>query len=424
MDRNLSLKTALFTPGPHGWGNNSIWIGDPGVAKSAIATQMCHALDIKPYVLMGSQIEAPDIGGFPAEGLFKGKRCLDPLTPQWALEANDICENTGSGAALILDELTNCQPLVQAALLRVVNERVVGNVPLHPRVRILAFANPYELASELGGSPLGAAFANRFGHHVWVPPTVPEFVEHMMQTAAGVTQVCTVSAIELEAQVMDKWSDYFSQAAGELTAFLLANSSRAHMVPKDAVGRRGAWPSYRTWELAIRSFAGAKLHGMSRTDRIDYVAGYVSGAIAAELNAYLLDRDIPSAEDWMQGEVVLDIDKTRPDVVAAVLRTACSILDASAQKARSAHVDDSGPRGRFVEQLLFLMRFFCDNGHAHSLLSAPIKQTFHAWNSVSMVDTALFAELVRRDRPTALAFRNLPMLRRLEGLGVLEQGTT
>jgi MoxR-like ATPase len=61
----------------------------------------------------------------------------------WARRLTDA----GHGL-LFLDELTTAPPAVQAAMLRVVLERAVGDVELPASVRIVAAANPAEQAAD------------------------------------------------------------------------------------------------------------------------------------------------------------------------------------------------------------------------------------------------------------------------------------
>src|SRR5207248_8810483 len=53
---------------------------------------------------------------------------------------------------LFLDELTTAPPAVQAAMLRVVLERVVGDVTLPPAVRVVAAANPPRAGRRTAGN--------------------------------------------------------------------------------------------------------------------------------------------------------------------------------------------------------------------------------------------------------------------------------
>ena len=66
---------------------------------------------------------------------------------------------------LFLDELSTAPPAVQAALLRVVLERIVGDLTLPTDVAVVAAANPPEQAAD--GWDLSAPLANRLCHLNW-----------------------------------------------------------------------------------------------------------------------------------------------------------------------------------------------------------------------------------------------------------------
>ncbi len=412
MEMTTALRIAMMTPGTHGWGVPSLFIGMPGGAKTALGEGVGYELGLISFILIGSQIEAPDIGGFPAAGERYGKRCLDPLSPYWVIEANHICETTEYGVVLILDELNTCPPPVQAAMLRVVNERMAGGVKLHPRIRIIAFMNPPEIAAEAGGVPIAPAMANRVGHFEWVVPTIAEYTDHIMGVSSGEARGEMPSARAMEESVMSRWHEYFVRAAGEVTAYLSANSKEANCLPTSADDRHGPWPSYRSWENAMRHLAGARLVGVGNADQKTCVAAHVSKGVAESLFHYLKARDIPDAGEWMAGRVKLELTATRMDVAATVLRTAIALLSSSKTDAL------------FIERLVFLMEWYIGAADKHSsLISGPIRKTFHIWRSRSKDNSGLQATLVRDHMKLIDRFSKLPLLASLEDLGILNPGT-
>jgi hypothetical protein len=72
---------------------------------------------------------------------------------------------------LFLDEVSTAPPPVQAAFLRILHDRVVGDTPLHPGTRIVAACNPPEMSPN--GFELTAPFVGRFA--IWdFEPTLDE----------------------------------------------------------------------------------------------------------------------------------------------------------------------------------------------------------------------------------------------------------
>ncbi len=132
-----------------------LW-GSPGTGKTSVVRALAEDLDWPLEVVIGSIREPADFAGMPV--VVDGGVRMAP--PAWATRLAE------SGVGLLfLDELTTSPPAVQAAMLRVVLERVVGDLALPPGVRVVAAANPPEEAAE--GWDLAPALANRLVHLDW-----------------------------------------------------------------------------------------------------------------------------------------------------------------------------------------------------------------------------------------------------------------
>ena len=105
------LSIALQTRTP-----TLIW-GPPGVGKTQYVEGLGRALGLPVEVVIASIREPSDFGGLPI--LENGGVRLAP--PAWACRL----EEAGAGI-LFIDEISTAPPAVQAALLRVVLDRVVG----------------------------------------------------------------------------------------------------------------------------------------------------------------------------------------------------------------------------------------------------------------------------------------------------------
>src|SRR5215210_6774273 len=157
-----------------------LW-GAPGTGKTSAIKAMSAALGLPCETVIASIREPSDFAGLPV--VADGKVIFAP--PRWA--RNLATQERG---VLFLDEISTAPPAVQAALLRVVLERVVGDLELPDGVVVVAAANPPEQAAD--GWDLSAPLANRFCHLDWTvepaafaaglaggwePPVVPDLPE-------------------------------------------------------------------------------------------------------------------------------------------------------------------------------------------------------------------------------------------------------
>ena len=132
-----------------------LW-GAPGTGKTSAIRAMADALGWPCETVIASIREPSDFAGLPVV-VGDGVRFAPPAWARRLAEA-------GRGL-LFLDELSTAPPAVQAALLRVVLERVVGDLELPPEVAVVAAANPPEQAAD--GWDLSAPLANRLCHLSW-----------------------------------------------------------------------------------------------------------------------------------------------------------------------------------------------------------------------------------------------------------------
>ena len=132
-----------------------LW-GAPGTGKTSVIRAMADAMALPCETVIASIREPSDFAGLPI--VVGGEVRFAP--PAWARRL----AQAGHGL-LFLDELSTAPPAVQAALLRVVLERAVGDLTLPDEVAVVAAANPPEQAAD--GWDLSAPLANRLCHLDW-----------------------------------------------------------------------------------------------------------------------------------------------------------------------------------------------------------------------------------------------------------------
>lgn len=273
--------------------------GRPGVGKTSMVEALAHSAGLYLEVVVGSLREPTDLAGLP---IVRPDGGIDLAAPRWALNANAA---TG-GALVLFDELTTASPAVQAAMLRVVRERVVGDLRLADHVRIVA---AYNDAVDCGGYDLELPMRSRFVH-LTVTADLEQFCDgllHGWQTAATATPPSTASMVERNWQAL-------------IAAFVRARPGLLEVAPD--LGSSGGYPTPRTWELAASAAQAVDRCGEDAEVRSLLLAGCVGPGPAAELCTFVDNLDLPDPRTLLGSPAtVLDhLDHRRPDRVMLVLQ--------------------------------------------------------------------------------------------------------
>ncbi|MCW2570964.1 MAG: ATPase associated with various cellular 5 [Frankiales bacterium] len=142
-------------------------IGGAGIGKSSKLRALAAARGIHQEIITASVHDPADFNGFPhlKDGAFE----FEP--PAWARRAA-----AAGTCRIVFDEINTAPHTVQAALLRVILEGVVGPLTL-PGAQFIAAMNPVDIA--VGGWELPPPMANRF-LHVHVEPDLAEFIDGLL----------------------------------------------------------------------------------------------------------------------------------------------------------------------------------------------------------------------------------------------------
>ena len=324
------LRAAAMTPGPGGrWGLPILIEGEPGTGKtSRIQSEVADPTALHLETLIASLREPADFLGFPIPDGDSVKYAVS----SWVRE---LVER--GGGLVFLDELNTAPPAVQAALLRVVLDGVVGDVTLPKRVRFIAAQNASQDAA--GGWDLAPPLANRFGHLKWQSPEVQNWASWLLGEQADSDGPC-ISAEEQEEEVMRQWPEAWSRARGMVTGFMRRRPELLHKMPESDDPQRGkAWPSARSWELATRALASSFIHGLDRDARDTFIGAFIGEATAYEFITWLDEADLPDPIEVLEGRVEFYHDPYRLDKTAAVLNGCIGFVapeDADNREARAA----------------------------------------------------------------------------------------
>ena len=250
-----------------------LW-GAPGTGKTSAIRAMSRELGLPCETVIASIREPSDFAGLPV--VVDGKVVFAP--PRWARNLAE--EQQG---ILFLDEISTAPPAVQAALLRVVLERVVGDLELPEGIVVIAAANPPELAAD--GWDLSPPLANRFCHLDW-PVESQAFAE-------GLTGGWHAPVVPV---LPDGWDSQLALGRGLISAFVAVRPGLAVAMPDDGSTAGRGWPSPRSWEMAALLWTAATVARASEQARAALVMGAVGQGTGLELLNWASEMDLPDPE--------------------------------------------------------------------------------------------------------------------------------
>lgn len=250
-----------------------LW-GMPGSGKTSMVVALAETLSLPIEVVVGSIREPSDFAGLPV--VRNSDTWFAP--PRWAQRLHQV----GQGI-LFLDELTTAPPAVQAAMLRVVLERAVGDLQLPAGISIVAAANPPHIAAD--GWDLSAPLANRLVHLDW-EITATEIADGFMEgfPITAVTGIEPPTVAEIAA------------AKARVGAFLRLRPELVLVVPTDPQSAGRSWPSPRTWEMAAIALAAAWKNRADQAVIATLVLGAVGTVAGYELLSWLKSLDLPDPQ--------------------------------------------------------------------------------------------------------------------------------
>ena len=245
----------------------ALLMGAPGTAKTATLERIAADRGAYIEILIASAQDPTTILGIPMPS--EDRKHTEPTIPGWARRINEH-HDAGEPTILFLDELTTVPPSVAAPLLGIVQSRRADGWTIPADTRIVAAANPPDLA--VGGWALDPAMANRWVHIDWPAPT-------------------------------DAWVAWASNEPSPtlrlVAEYIDAVPDQLLRVPTDLRKRSGAWPSPRSWTnaAALVDAAGGSDYAL--------VSLAVGDDAAATFAAWAAQRDVPSPADLIAGRRAL-----------------------------------------------------------------------------------------------------------------------
>lgn len=280
-----------------------LW-GDPGIGKSSLIRAVAEHAGLPCEVVLGSLREPSDFAGLPVV-TDEGVR-FD--APTWARRLH----RSEHGGILLLDELSTASPSVQKAMLSVVLDRIVGDLQLSRKVRVMAAANPPERAAD--GWDLTPPLANRFLHVDYVP----NHRDWLDGLVAGFP-VPTPDPLEPLSRTRR------AVAIGRIAGFLNARPDLIQVYPDNDAATGRAWPSRRTWTM----LAGVMAQTTTETADLYAAQGLVGIGAATELLVWLKNTDLPDPADLIADPTGFDWSTLAADRAWAALTGVVAVATAT-----------------------------------------------------------------------------------------------
>lgn len=258
-----------------------LW-GAPGTGKTTVIRSMAAAAGLPCETVIASIREPSDFAGLPVVSDGAGGGALahvDFAPPRWATRL--AAEGRG---IVFFDEISTAPPAVQAALLRVVLERTVGDLALPDTIAVVAAANPPEQAAD--GWDLSPPLANRFCHLDW-----PIDARAMADGFSGGWPPAALPAFP------EGWEQRIGVTRAWIGSFIRVRPPLALAVPDAAAGAGRAWPSPRSWDMASRLLAAARAAELDDLVVSLLVRGCVGTAAGVEFLTWLDEADLPDPEE-------------------------------------------------------------------------------------------------------------------------------
>lgn len=283
-----------------------VW-GDTGEGKTSIIRDIAKKYAMDWTELYPGLHDPADFGGYPVPD--KDVGLVRFLPPDWVEKHTQQEGQESKASLLVLEELTSAPASVLFACMRIALESHVGGHKLDPLTRVVALANPPEIAAN--GTEIPIPLANRFTHiENWeLPDTV--FAKGLLHGfQAPDIPVPDLSRVEQEVSAAYALgSGFVSAKPGSLR-----RNRDTYSPETDGFG----FPSPRAWKEALRLFGWAKACDAGSAVIETLMVGTVGRSAAIEFIHFAMQADLPDPEDVLADPASYTPDSKRGDLVYAV----------------------------------------------------------------------------------------------------------
>jgi len=286
---------------------------EPGTGKTAVVESMFADAGYHVETIIASHRDPSEMNGLP----FVFENTVRQAPSEWVERVNATDK-----AVVFLDETTTAAPAVQAATLRMINERWVGDVRLGDHVRFVLAANPPECAA--GGFELSAPTANRMLHLNWKGVGVDDFAHALVNGFDTITPSFDNEGIT------EVSAERAATRASLVGAYLMRNPAALHALPDDPAAAGKAWPSRRTWHMLARIMG--YLPDEDTEAVMTAATGCVGEGVGMEFAVWVGNADLPNPREVMADPSIYDFTDPRLDRTFVLLTSVGAVAASDSTK--------------------------------------------------------------------------------------------
>lgn len=284
----------------------ALW-SDPGCGKTATIKSMAEQMNIPFAVIDLTTVAEPsDLTGLPV--IKDGGVRYEARS--WA---NEIAKIDGP-VILLVDEIGSCDPMVAAAAMPLIHERMMGDLYLGDNIIIIMAGNPPESAAN--GYDLPAPLANRMLHLEFTPLKTSTWALGLMNGFDTVTP-------DFDAEFTPSVEDV-QMANAKVAGFAEHMPTAIQDCPDDPTSQSQPWPSQRSWT----NFA--TILGFIPADDTTAIAAACAGLVgetgSANFVTWLEYGDLHTPRELLNDPSLLDWNARADRVYAMLLAVATYVL--------------------------------------------------------------------------------------------------
>lgn len=294
------------------WGLPMCFSGDPGTAKTKIIRSVNKRLGLFTHTMTPSTLSPERIGGYPTRG---EDGWIEHLPS--GRDMKDLIE-LGEGV-IFVDEINTARS--QAAILRLILERVFGEYQLPKKIRTIAAMNPSESSTE--GIELSPAAANRFWHGNFPVANGREWFDHVsghQEDEKDKDKKIVTNLHEMEKKVIEHWKKVFPVTVGLFGGFAAKKGQIQNMPEIGSPNRSKAWPSIRSYTNALMAATTCRILGAGDAVEAAFIEGCIGNGLTQELLTFKRHADLPDPADLLR-QGTWTPDKRRLDIAHMVYET-------------------------------------------------------------------------------------------------------